>query len=123
MTSFVCRPGLGPFNNVVPFKFSGTITAPPVKPPIVPTTGIGLYCIKAECTLLDKNSKTNGKFTGYDNTLEIIKKVENACEFKRSAVSGQRCDKAQVTFVDRSKHLPCQGEIFFEHNNLVRKVV
>lgn len=111
---------------MVPFKAGyafGATLSPPSKPPTVPSLALGLYCIKATCELVDVKNKSLGKFSGFDTDINIAKKVEGACEFKKSGVKNERCTRSEVTFLQPSANNPCSGEIYFYTGDQVKKVV
>lgn len=110
---------MGLANNVVTF---GTITAPPQKPPNIFSSALGLYCIKATCQLRSTKDEHIAKYTGYDTSVNIAKKVEEACNFRRSALKREKCTAAEVTFIQRSREQPCSGEVYFEMDNVFRKL-
>lgn len=111
--------------TVVPiYRLPFTVVEPPTRPPVASKLKMGLYCIKAQCKLLTKDGNKIADFVGYDSDLGITKSVEQACEWRRSGVKVEKCTKAELSFVDRAKHQPCQGEIYFVHEKgSVQKIV
>jgi hypothetical protein len=76
--------------------------SPPGYPPVKPE--IGSYCIRATTELL--NSPYT--FEGYDDTLDIIKRVEDACE--REQTGEYTCGKSKVVFFGPMRE--CAGIVY-----------
>lgn len=68
------------------------------------------YCIRAVCTLKTKNGKKVEDFIGCGKTLDVIQKVEEACERCRDGCPRCECTKASITFTVACK--PCRGQVY-----------
>ena len=109
--------------RVAPWRFDGgTATAPPPTKPPAPCS-LGGYCIKASCDMRDVDGNKIGEVTGFDTRGSIAERVENVCPYKKSAIRGQTCSEAEVTMLPSRRDLQCDGQIYYELADGVRKRV
>lgn len=80
------------------------------EPPVKDTrrTETGNYCFRAQTTLKDLNN-TIREYTGYDEKIDIVDKVENFCITDKSVYSGSRCGAARLAFVQDMPN--CDGHV------------
>lgn len=111
-------------NDYFYFSGSGTIerrepkvnnNEPPTKPPKKPKAGN--YCFRAYTTITDQEELVS-EFTGYDNTMAIVDRVEHYCELNRS--DRAVCNPTKLTFIGESDM--CDGRVLMydKRNNLTQ---
>jgi hypothetical protein len=83
-------------------------TEPPGNPPAIP--GYGSYCFRARTTMVNRNEPSNelNEFTGYDDKMNIVDKVEQYCERTRHNDNHQ-CTPTSLTFIGQSE--VCDGRV------------
>ncbi len=117
------------------FAYRLDTPAPPTKPP--KTLTFGSSCFRATVDMmLDTDDKASdatsqvpgwhriGTVTGYDKSPRIAQETEQACRQQARAVGDPklRCGEASLTML-RSSDKQCEGEMYFEMNNTVRKIL
>ena len=75
---------------------------PPGYPPVKPE--LGSYCIRATTELMNSSFI----FEGYDYTLDIIERVEQACE--RDRAGENTCGESKVMFFGHMRE--CSGVVY-----------
>ena len=96
----------------------------------------GPYCFKAVCSLRKKNVQTEdlidqfvdvGRFTGYDvNMTTISKSVARACTDHCHRLKNGKlymCSEPSVTMLTSNIDRPCEGELFFEFEGKVKRLL
>lgn len=73
----------------------------------VPKTQTGNYCFRAQTTLKD-DKNTLRDYTGYDDNIDIVQKVERYCSTDES-VYNAKCTLARLTFVQDVEN--CDGHV------------
>ena len=87
--------------------------APPQKPaPPLQMRPDDDYCIRAVCTLKTNNGKEVEDFVSCGKTLDVIQRVEVACENCRDGCPRSECTKARITFTVANKCQSCRGQVY-----------
>lgn len=109
------------------YNFGGTLertepkvnhNEPPAKPPKKPKAGN--YCFRAY-TSMTENNETMSEFTGYDNTMAIVDRVEHYCELNRTNKPLATCNPTKLAFIGDSDDM-CDGRVLMydKRNDLTR---
>lgn len=90
---------------------------PPMKPPKKPKPGS--YCFRAY-TDMTENGQTLSEFTGYDNTMDIVDRVDHYCELNRTNKQA-KCNPTKLVFMGDTGDM-CDGrvEMYDKQNDLKR---
>lgn len=82
---------------------------PPTKPPQLPKSGN--YCFRAFTTMVaaDEPSNELTEFTGFDDKMTIVEKVEHYCERTRDGDGAKRCTPTKLSFMGPTEM--CDGRV------------
>ena len=82
---------------------------PPAKPPTLPMSGN--YCFRAFTKMVQANEPSNdlSEFTGFDDDMSIVGKVERYCERTRNGDTAKRCTPTKLSFIGPSEL--CDGRV------------
>lgn len=85
-------------------------TPPPTKNDV--ECDMGSYCIRASVYNMD-GGELEGTYHGYSTNMDIIKRTENACEYRKN--HGSTCTDATISFLGDVE--TCQNHIVLKNKN------
>ena len=86
---------------------------PPIKPP--PKASYGSYCFRAYTTMTE-NDDILSEYTGYDDKMDIVDRVDRYCELNRTNKNAI-CNPSKLSFIGGNEK--CDGRILMydtKHN-------
>ena len=79
---------------------------------------LGSYCIRATVHNMD-GGEVESTYHGYSKNMNIIKKTENACEYRKN--HGSTCTDASVSFLGDTDR--CQNHIVVKNKNGTFRII